>query len=235
MRLEQFVVPALGRQRRARLRRRRELGRPRPVHWPSRASAGAAVRRGCPASARPGCRPARACSPATETAWRDRAPTGTPRWPGSRHRGRRRFQVVSVGEGEVDVRQALARGRQSCPAIAVQAGDPGIRHSARPAPRWNCPARSRCRPRARLAGGNRAARRSRTGRVRSSSNCTYWLADHVISLLFVVAGSGHKHTPPTHQRSPARGRAYFQIRLSANVGGSALRPPPPPCPCRACG
>ena len=49
--------------------------------------------------------------------------------------------------------------------------------TARSAIRWNCPARSRDRPRASDLRAAPAPSRSRGGRVRSSSNLRYWRAD----------------------------------------------------------
>ena len=63
--------------------------------------------------------------------------------------------------------------------------------SARAGLRSNCPGRSRCRRRWTMSAFGIRATRSRTGRVRSCSNLTYWAADQVIAGDSMRAGRLH--------------------------------------------
>ncbi len=172
---------------------------------------GASARRDCRASARRARRPERG-NPSAGTAAPDApAATGTRRWRRSRRpehqaamsrRPRARTECRAVAPSPSRSCRARCRSRKRPPPA-----------SARRAVRSNCPARSRCRPPAAGEASGTCASRSRAGRVRSSSNFRYCVADQSGR----VAVTGHLlvgcRPPPCHRgAAKTRGEAPAPAR-----------------------
>ena len=157
------------------------VGRRAQQRWPrSRASAGATARPGCRASARPARRPAPAPTAGAAAAAGGRSPIAARHWhrpgPPARPATTRRCRPARSA--------TCGRRWRAVASMACELSVPTMRaeESARPAVRWNCPARSPGRPRAaarraarapavRPPGGCVRPRSGRTARGSSRSSC----------------------------------------------------------------